>query len=58
MKNLSPKIWRFLVSEDGPTSVEYAIMLALIISVCVVAIRNLGITTSNSMAGVNAGLIP
>jgi pilus assembly protein Flp/PilA len=33
---------RFLRSEDGPTAVEYAVMLALIIVACVVAIGSIG----------------
>jgi pilus assembly protein Flp/PilA len=33
---------RFLRSEDGPTAVEYAIMLALIIIVCVASIALIG----------------
>jgi len=33
---------RFLKQEDGPTAVEYAVMLALIIVVCVTAIGSLG----------------
>ena len=32
----------FLKAEDGPTAVEYAVMLALIIVVCIAAITNLG----------------
>ncbi len=32
----------FIVSEDGPTAVEYAVMLALIIVVCLVAIQAIG----------------
>jgi pilus assembly protein Flp/PilA len=32
----------FLQSEDGPTAVEYAVMLALIIVVCIAAITALG----------------
>jgi pilus assembly protein Flp/PilA len=32
----------FLKSEDGPTAVEYAVMLALIIVVCIAAISALG----------------
>ncbi len=32
----------FLAREDGPTAVEYAVMLALIIVVCVAAIQALG----------------
>jgi pilus assembly protein Flp/PilA len=37
---------RFLRDEDGPTAVEYAIMMALIIVVCVTSIALLG-TNSN-----------
>jgi pilus assembly protein Flp/PilA len=33
---------RFLANEDGPTAVEYAVMLALIIVVCITAISVLG----------------
>jgi pilus assembly protein Flp/PilA len=42
MKSLATKVQRFLVSEDGPTAVEYAVMLALIIIVCLTAIRAIG----------------
>ena len=42
MKNLAKKVQRFLVSEDGPTAVEYAVMLALIVIVCLTAIRAIG----------------
>jgi pilus assembly protein Flp/PilA len=42
MKNLALKVQRFLVSEDGPTAVEYAVMLALIIIVCLAAIQSIG----------------
>jgi len=49
---------RFLVSEDGPTAVEYAVMLALIIVVCLTAIQAIGTnanTTFNSVATVMPG---
>ena len=42
MKGLAKKVQRFLVSEDGPTAVEYAVMLALIIIVCLAAITAIG----------------
>ena len=42
MKSLALKVGRFLKSEDGPTAVEYAVMLALIIVVCLVAIQTVG----------------
>jgi pilus assembly protein Flp/PilA len=53
MKNLALKVQRFLVSEDGPTAVEYAVMLALIIIVCLTAIQAIGTNaavTFNSVA--------
>lgn len=42
MKNFSKKVQRFLKSEDGPTAVEYAVMLALIVIVCLTAITAVG----------------
>ena len=36
----------FLRKEDGPTAVEYAVMLALIIAVCVVAVTTIGQNTN------------
>jgi pilus assembly protein Flp/PilA len=42
MKNFAAKIRSFLKSEDGPTAVEYAVMLALIVVVCLGAIRTIG----------------
>ena len=36
----------FLASDDGPTAVEYAIMLAMIILVCFLSIMTLGTTTN------------
>jgi pilus assembly protein Flp/PilA len=39
---------RFLKAEDGPTAVEYAVMLALIIAVCIAAITTVG-TNSNKV---------
>jgi pilus assembly protein Flp/PilA len=46
MKSLAKKVQRFLVSEDGPTAVEYAVMLALIIIVCLAAIQAIGTNSS------------
>ena len=38
----------FLREDDGPTAVEYAVMLALIIVVCIVAITALGQNASGT----------
>jgi len=42
MKALVNRMRDFLVSEDGPTATEYAVMLALIIVACIAAITALG----------------
>ena len=42
MRTIVRSISRFIVSDDGPTAVEYAVMLALIIVVCIAAITALG----------------
>ena len=54
MKNFAKKVQRFLASEDGPTAVEYAVMLALIVVVCLVSIKTIGQqanTTFSSIGG-------
>jgi pilus assembly protein Flp/PilA len=45
---------RFLQGEDGPTAVEYAVMLALIVVVCITAITALGTGANKTFA--NAAL--
>jgi pilus assembly protein Flp/PilA len=42
----------FLKKEDGPTAVEYAVMLALIIVVCLVAITTLGQNANSTFTSV------
>lgn len=42
MKNFMTRVKDFLKAEDGPTAVEYAIMLALIVIVCLTAITAVG----------------
>ena len=42
MRQLCHAVVRFVQAEDGPTAVEYAVMLALIIVVCLAAITTLG----------------
>jgi pilus assembly protein Flp/PilA len=56
MKTLAQKVQQFLVSEDGPTAVEYAVMLALIIIVCLTAIRSIGTNAAATFNGVAAQL--
>ncbi len=56
MRMLAKKVHRFLVSEDGPTAVEYAVMLALIIIVCLTAITSLGTSANQTFTNVGASL--
>ena len=42
MRSLARALVNFWQKEDGPTAVEYAVMLALIVVVCISAITALG----------------
>jgi len=48
MFKLKKRLSEFLRREDGPTAVEYAVMLALIIAVCISAITTLGQNANNT----------
>jgi pilus assembly protein Flp/PilA len=52
MKNFATSIVNFLKEEDGPTAVEYAVMLALIVVVCLTAITSVGTAASAKFAAV------
>ena len=56
MMYITKKMRQFLVSEDGPTAVEYAVMLALIIIVCLVAIQSIGTNASTTFTNVGNSL--
>jgi pilus assembly protein Flp/PilA len=47
------RIKSFLSREDGPTAVEYAVMLALIIVVCIAAITALGTNANATFTNVS-----
>lgn len=46
----------FLKSEDGPTAVEYAVMLVMIIAVCVFTVSVLGNATETSFSSTSGEL--
>ena len=50
MNALAPALLRFLRDESGPTAVEYAVMLALIIVVCIASINALGSNARNTFS--------
>ena len=52
MSRLLAKVQQFLHDESGPTAVEYAVMLALIIVVCITAITTLGNNANSTFSNV------
>jgi pilus assembly protein Flp/PilA len=52
MRAITRKVVSFLKQEEGPTAVEYAVMLALIIVVCIAAITTLGSNANNTFSSV------
>jgi pilus assembly protein Flp/PilA len=56
MKSLAGKVHRFLRSEDGPTAVEYAVMLSLIVLVCLSAISTIGVHANSEFQKVASSL--
>ncbi len=58
MKYLLSPLVRFLKAEDGPTAVEYAVMLALIIIVCIVAVTAIGTNSSATFSKVGSVVKP
>jgi pilus assembly protein Flp/PilA len=56
MQGMISKVQRFLVSEDGPTAVEYAVMLALILVACITIVTTLGKSISSTFNTVNTSL--
>ena len=56
MARILPSISRFLVKEDGPTAVEYAVMLALILVACIAIVTTLGTNISSTFGTVNSSM--
>jgi len=49
-------ISRFLVSDDGPAAVEYAVMLSLIVVACITIISTVGQSISGTLSSVQSTL--
>ena len=58
MRSLTRQTVSFLKKEGGPTAVEYAVMLALIIVVCIAAITTLGSNANSTFSFVASSLTP
>jgi pilus assembly protein Flp/PilA len=56
LRKLGRHVKKFVRNDDGPTAVEYAVMLALIIVVCVGAVLALGQNSSSTFGGVGSTL--
>jgi pilus assembly protein Flp/PilA len=56
MRQLAERVVNFLKREDGPTAVEYAVMLALIIVVCITAITALGTNANKTFTTVGTAI--
>jgi pilus assembly protein Flp/PilA len=56
LHNLKQHLVNFLMQEDGPTAVEYAVMLALIIVVCIGAITTLGKNANTTFTSVGTAI--
>jgi pilus assembly protein Flp/PilA len=56
LRKLRKAILNFLKREDGPTSIEYAVMLALIIVVCIAAVELIGESTNDAFGMVGDSL--
>jgi pilus assembly protein Flp/PilA len=56
MSRLVPFVSRFLASDDGPTAVEYAVMLALILVTCIGIVTTLGTSISSTFDTVNTSM--
>jgi len=56
MRKFAERVVNFLKREDGPTAVEYAVMLALIIVVCITAITALGTNANKTFTAVGTAI--
>ncbi|HEX4608170.1 MAG TPA: Flp family type IVb pilin [Urbifossiella sp.] len=58
MRAITKNVVEFLKKEDGPTAVEYAVMLALIIVVCIAAVTTLGSNANSTFSFVGSAIKP
>jgi len=56
MRRIRQLIRIFVRNEDGPTAVEYAVMLELIVLVCMSAIKTLGSNAKTTFTNIGASL--
>jgi pilus assembly protein Flp/PilA len=56
VRDLKQTILHFLRSEDGPTTVEYAVLQALIVMVCIGSLNSLGLMVGNTFSTIGSKL--
>jgi len=56
MSKFTARVRNFLKSEDGPTAVEYAVMLALIVVVCIGGVSLVGESANSKFSEINDNL--
>ncbi len=56
LRSLCSSVVNFLKNDDGPTAVEYAVMLALIIVVCLAAITTIGTNSSETFSKIGSAI--
>ena len=56
LRSFLTKTVKFLRVEEGPTAVEYAVMLALIVVVCIGAITTLGQKANDTFANISLNI--
>ena len=50
------RLRKFLAEEDGPTSIEYMVMVSIIVIVCLVTINAIGQLTQSSLSNTSASI--
>ncbi|OWK41646.1 Flp family type IVb pilin [Fimbriiglobus ruber] len=58
MRAITKSVVEFMKKEDGPTAVEYAVMLALIVVVCIAAITAIGTNANSTFSAVGSAIKP
>jgi len=56
MSKFTARVRNFLKSEDGPTAVEYAVMLALIVVVCIGGVTLVGENANSKFSEISGNL--
>ena len=56
MKRYFDKVRAFVAAEDGPTAVEYAVLLSMIVVICLTAIQSVGTSAKTTFSNTAASM--